>query len=234
MALADFEALLGDLVRDQEGVADAGARGRALEAARLRYSHDAMRELVDDVYWPATGTMAPVPVRWTDGSWIKSAVRLVGGVASGELELAVGRTPDAWELVCLDALMQGTEVRLTYTADHLLDAVNDTVAPLHRLPVAQYAAHLLCHQLATHYSAQRETTIGADVSRSEGRAREFAARAKEYRTAYFVGIGLPDPYARATAGATGGGAGGSGAVAAAAVGSWPGRNRRYFSGWGVP
>lgn len=227
MALADIQALLGDLVRDQDGVIDAGARVRAIEAARLSYSRDEMRELVDDVLWPATGVIAPVPARWTDGSWMKGAVRMVGGVASGALDLLLDRTPGGWNLLSQEVLVQGTVVRLTYTADHLLDATSDTVPLVHRLAVAQYAAHLLCHQLATHYSGQRDSAMGADVSQTESRAREFAARSKEYRAAYFVGIGKPDPYARTTSGA---GGGNTGTAAAASVGSWPARCRRFFGG----
>lgn len=230
--LADFETLLNDLVRDQDGVISVESRGRAIEAARLRYSHDAVRELVDDVTWPQPGMTAPVPAGWSDGAWIKSAVRLtssgVPDTACGGLELAVGRTPTGWELLSPEPLSAGVVVRLTYTAEHELSAVADTIPALHRLPVVQYAAHLLCHQLATHYSGQRDAVMGADASKHETRAREYASRSKELRTAYFVGIGLLDPYGTGSKGsADGSGAAGGvvGGVHASGVASWPARQR---------
>jgi hypothetical protein len=54
---------------------------------------------------------------------------------------------------------------------------------------------------------------------TETRARQFADRARELRTAYFAGIGVPDPFRSA-------GGGASSAVAAGVV-SWPTRNPRH-------
>jgi hypothetical protein len=118
------------------------------------------------------------------------------------------------------------QARVRYSADmaaaHVLDADNDTIALEHRLPVAQYAAHLLCQQLAARYSGERETATGADVARTESRARNYAARAKEYRAAYYQGTGQADPFAPA-------GAPAGGQAAAAAVVSWPGRRRHQLT-----
>ncbi len=132
------------------------------------------------------------------------------------------RKPDGWGLECVDALPAAAQVRLTYTTEHVIDAVQDTVPVSHRLAVAQYAAYLLCQQLATRYSAERETVIGADVSQTETRSRAYSARAKEFRQAYYVGVGLADPFAKG--GASGAGTGGAPSAAAAVV-SWPGRRR---------
>ncbi len=116
-------------------------------------------------------------------------------------------------------------VRVTYGAPHLLQGgvdAADTIPLHHRQAVAHYAAYVLCQQLATRYSAERETTIGADVAQTETRARAYAARAKEYRTAYYVGTDQVDPYAKT---ASGNSPSNSGATPAAAVGTWPGRKR---------
>ena len=113
-----------------------------------------------------------------------------------------------------------TLMQANLISQHALSATEDTIPARHRLPVAQYAAHLLCHQLATHYSAQRENSFGSDASMTETRAREFAARAKEMRSAYYAGIGVSDPFTSATGGS-------SGSTAAAGVVSWPSRNPRH-------
>ncbi len=122
--------------------------------------------------------------------------------------------PSGTQLLAATYVPAGAVVRVTIMAEHELSATADTIPARHRLPVAQYAAHLLCHQLATHYSAQREAAMGSDASMTESRARQFADRARELRTAYFAGVGLPDPFkAGASSSAPG--------AAAAAVVSWP-------------
>ena len=104
------------------------------------------------------------------------------------------------------------------SAPHVVDADTDTIPPEHRQPVAQYAAYLLCQQLATRYSGERETAVGGEMARTESRAKAYAARAQEYRSAYFAGTGQSDPYRQAERG--------DDLAPAASVGRWPGR-RRY-------
>lgn len=219
MALADYQALLGDLARDQAAVLTADARARALEAARLQYSADQPRRMVDDVTWPG-GSLAPAPEGWTDGAWIKSAEYPIGLDPIAAIDVSAYLSPTGWQIMAADHVAAGGVVRVTFMAEHELSATEDTIPARHRLAVAQYAAHLLCHQLATHYSAQRETSMGSDASMTETRAREFAARAKELRSAYYAGIGVPDPFTSAAGGS-------SGSTAAAGVVSWPSRNPRH-------
>lgn len=167
MALADYQQLVDDLVRDPSGTVSPEARDRAIEEARLRYSAD-------------------FPL----------------------VEVPAGSPPiNCEQLISVDG--------------------EDTVPALHRLPVACYAAALLCRQLATYYSGQRETTLNADNSHTDVRARDYAARANEYRATYYLALGLSDPYARH---GSGGAASGSGVAAAAAVKSWPGRQRSGLVG----
>lgn len=219
MALADFQALLNDLARDQADVLTPDARARALEAARLQYSADRPRRLVDDVTWPG-GSLAGAPAGWTDGAWVKFAEYPIGREPVSLIDVSPYLSPAGWQLMAADPVPAGSAVRVTFMAEHELSAVADTIPPLHRLAVAQYAAHLLCHQLATHFSAQRETMMGSDASMTETRAREFAARAKELRAAYYAGVGVADPFkASGTSSAPG--------SAAAGVVSWPSRNPRH-------
>jgi hypothetical protein len=219
MALADFQALLSDLARDQGEVLNTDTRARALEAARLQYSADRPRLLVEDVIWLANA-LAPVPLGWTESAWVKQAEYPIGRDPMSLIDVAAYMSPDGWQLMAATFVPVGDQVRVTFMAEHELSATADTVPVVHRLAVAQYAAHLLCHQLATYYSAQRETMLGSDASMTETRAREFAARSKELRSAYYVGIGLTDPF-KAT------GSGSAPGSAAAGVVSWPSRNPRH-------
>lgn len=217
MALADFHALLNDLARDQAAVLSTDARARALNAARLQYSVDRPRKLVDDVVFGAN-SLGPMPQGWTDVAWIKHAEYPIGSDPMARIDVTAYMTPTGWKLMAGQYVPAGDVVRVFYMAEHALTDAVDTIPVLHRLGVAQYAAHLLCHQLATYYSAQREGMMGSDASMTETRAREFAARSKELRTAYYVGIGMADPF-KATGSAPG--------TAAAGVVSWPARNPRH-------
>lgn len=219
MSLAYIQALIDDLARDQGEVLSADARTRALEAARLQYSVDRPRVLVEDIAW-ASGNLAPVPSSWTESVWIKSAEYPIGRDPASLIDVAPYRSPEGWHLLAATPVQAGDLVRVTFMADHQLTELVDTIPVVHRLAVAQYAAHLLCHQLATYYSAQRETMLGSDASVTETRAREFAARSKELRTAYYIGVGLADPF-KASGGASAPGS------AAAGVVSWPSNNPRH-------
>lgn len=219
MSLAYIQALIDDLARDQGEVLSADARTRALEAARLQYSVDRPRILVEDIAW-ASGNLAPVPSTWTESVWIKSAEYPIGRDPASLIDVAPYRSPEGWHLLAATPVQAGDLVRVTFMADHQLTELVDTIPVVHRLAVAQYAAHLLCHQLSTYFSGQRETAVGADVSMTETRAREFAARSKELRTAYYIAVGLADPF-KASGGSSAAGS------AAAGVVSWPSNNPRH-------
>ncbi|MDP3614517.1 MAG: hypothetical protein Q8R98_21950, partial [Rubrivivax sp.] len=126
-------------------------------------------------------------------------------------------------LLCETSLPAGALLRITFTAEHELvqgTTPKDTIPAKHRDGVAAYAAHLLCRELATLYSAERESSIAADGSNSESRARNYAFRAREFRSAYYATIGVADPMASGT-----GGNSASSATGAGAVVSWGSRAR---------
>ena len=217
MALADFQQMVDDMVRDQGRIVTPAVRDRAIEQARLRYSADRLRTLAVDLVWPATGVFGPVPEGWDASCHVSAAT-----VDARPVHIAAYQAVDGWGLESEPALLAGMVVHLTYTTAHVLTVDQDTIPVAHRLAVASHAAYQLCTQLATHYSGQRETMVNADHSATESRARDFAARAKEYRTAYFVGTGQVDPFAQAAAG-------GGTTSAASAVVSWPGRPRNRLT-----
>ncbi|MVT28809.1 hypothetical protein GO496_10850 [Acidovorax citrulli] len=159
---------------------------RALEAARLQYSSDHPRALPEDLTW-LSDSIGPKPTAWTEHAWIKSAEYPIGRDPVSLIDVSAYLGPSGTQLLAATYVPAGAVVRVTIMAEHELSATADTIPARHRLPVAQYAAHLLCHQLATHYSAQREAAMGSDASMTESRARQFADRARELRTAYFAG-----------------------------------------------
>ncbi len=225
MSLASYQQLVNALVRDTSGVLMPTDRDLAIRLALQRYSADAERKLVEDVTWTAAGHTGPMPESWAAGSYLLGAEYPIGETPPAEIDVAVyAYTDGTRELQAADALSAGAVVRVTFTAPHVLaaspDAV-DTIPEEHMEALASYAASVLCRQLAAHYSGERETSINADASNTASRAQAYAARAKDYRAAYYHGIGKADP---AQAG-SGGGQAGSGEQPAASVGSWAGRTR---------
>lgn len=223
MALADYQQLVDSMVRDQGDIIKPVDRDRAIGLALLRYSADCDRQLTEDLTWSAAGYLGPIPAGWAEGAWLRNAEYPIGQQPAQNIEVAVYvEPPDTLRLAAQDALPVGAVVRVTFSAPHVLAggaAPVDTVPLAHKEALASYAAHVLCKQLATHFSGERETAMGADKSNTDSRARNFAARAREYRASYYAGIGKADPMAdKANAGTTGG-------DPAASVSSWAGRQR---------
>lgn len=225
MALVDLQQLLQRMVPEDAAVLTDADRDNAIGLAVLRYGADAPRPLVRDVGWLVTGFLAPLPADWVDGSVLRSAEYPIGQNPVAQLNLALYTDEGGTLLMADTEVAAGAQVRVTFAAPHRVDEVADTVPLRHREALASYAAFSLCRQLSVRYSGEREASIGADGSNTESRARNYAARAKEYRAAYYAGIGQVDPYAQGVGG-------GSSAVAAAAsVGSWPGRSRYSLTRW---
>lgn len=228
MALADFETLIASMV-PADGAYGDPERDAALEIAVLRYSQDVPRTVVNDVTWAAPGYEGPLPADWIDGCELISAEYPIGSHPPDILDVTIYVAPGLVQtLMSADSLPAGAEARITFSAPHQLVGGGtplDTIPLGHREAVASYAAFQLCRQIATKYGHERDTVISADRSDTESRARNFAARARDYRAGYFAGIGKADPQ--------GNGGGASGAEAAGAVVSWPGRSRGSLTRIGV-
>ncbi|MBV8250553.1 MAG: hypothetical protein JO200_19160 [Comamonas sp.] len=217
MALADIQQLVQDMVPDQDDAITAEVRDRAIDQARMRYSEDLPRLEVEEVIWPAMGVFGPVPAGWTDSAVVKAVEFPVGRRPASLVFADAYQTATGWGLESEKALPDGALVRVSYQLPHVLDASSDSIPQRHRLAVASFAAHLLCQQLATRFAGDRETTMGSDMARTESRSRNYAARAKEYRVAYFAGIGQLDPTTQDVVAGS----------AVSAVVSWPRRNPRH-------
>ncbi len=220
MALADFQTLVTSMVPADGRYSDV-ERDSALQLAVGRYSQDVPRQLVNDVIWTADGYFGPMPADWVEGAELQVAEYPVGEVPPTVLDLVIYMEPGpVFKLMSPDSLQAAEVVRVNFSAPHLLVGgltPQDTVPLLHREAVASYAASLLCRQLATFYANERDTSINADGSNTDSRARNFSSRAREYRAAYYAGIGKADPQ--------GSGGSSAGAEASGAVTSWPGRSR---------
>lgn len=226
MPLADYQQTVPRLVRCQQTeLVSAADVDRAIAAALVQYSGDAPRQQVLDVTWGVAGYMADAPPEIRADSRILQAEYPVGQTPVVLIGVALQVLPgDDLALIADTHVSAGATVRLTFTGPHTVvggGQAQDTVPEAHRPALSWLAASFICRELAAHFSGERESSIGADASNTESRARNYAQRAKEYRAAYFAALGLSDPMLATSGGAAGGGA----ASAAGTMVSWPGRQR---------
>jgi hypothetical protein len=224
MAYADVQQLIDQMIRNQDDLIKPTQRDSALARALAQYSLDAPRQVVVDITQAAASYTLPVPTDWSTTSDVVRCEYPIGQRPVAYIALAVYFRPGGNDLLAEQELPLGAVLRLTYTAAHQLSSntpTQDTVPPEHQHALACLAGHLLCLELATYFSGDREPTIGADVAQGQTRAQAYAARSRDLRGQYYAGIGKADPLARSSSG----GASGSSAVASAATVSFMGRPR---------
>lgn len=190
--LADFQQLVDDLVRDKDQVISTTARDAAIAAALARYSSDAPRQdIVEDVT-SAGGHILPLPGGWHDTSVLRALEYPVGRhppSVIGPQGYQFYRSPTGVELRLVLSLLAGDEVRLTYTAPHLLDDATSTIPDRHWRPLACLAAADLCDQLANYFATEGMPTIGADTVDHQSKTDKFTRRARDYRAQYVAAVG---------------------------------------------
>lgn len=227
MALSDYQALVSRLVRDESSAILDADRDQAIALAVLRYSQDVERLLIADVVWTPSGYFGPLPAGWVAGSYLVEAEYPIGRVPRSVVEMALYQAPDGQLLVVQEPIPTGNLVRVVFAVPHELSGSGgsavDTIVTEHMEAVASYAAQILCKQLATKYSGERDASISADQSNTDSRSRNYAARARDYRAAYYAGIGKLDPQADKGASAA------PGQEPSAAIGSLPGRGRSHLT-----
>ncbi len=85
------------------------------------------------------------------------------------------------------------DVRVRYTATHILSDTEDTTLVTDREAIAAYAAAALLDQLAAKSSSDTDSTFGADQINRGTSSSTYAARAKDLRQRYQDQLGLnPD------------------------------------------
>lgn len=232
MSLDQFRSVVPRLVRCQDpDLVTPQDIDRVLMVALRQYSTDSPRELVRDVIWGAEPHFVDAPADITNESRVLQAEYPVGSTPAELVFMSIAILPPSDLVLVSDtAIPSGKTVRVSFTAQHVLSADTDTVPAAHADALGYFAAHLVCRELAAHYSGERESSIGADASQTDTRARNYAQRAKDYRGAYFAGLGLRDPMLAAGGS---GGAGGSGSSSvgqsAGAVATWPRRSRHSLT-----
>lgn len=216
MAYLDYMNTLPRMVRENGDKVTGQDLERAIASAVLQYSADKPRTLVASFTWEDAGYFADsVPDGYTADSTLLQAEYPVGNVPPTLVGMAPFVTSGPLGLVCETALPAGAVVRITYTAAHVLvggGTPQDTIPLRHRDAVLNYAAHLLCRELATLYAGERDSSISADGSATDTRARNYAARSKDYRAAYYAALEMADPMQAGTGGSAGAAGAGAGAV----------------------
>ena len=84
------------------------------------------------------------------------------------------------------------EFRVTYTALHTCTDSACTVGTFDEEAVQALCAAFFCDMLAAYYAQSQDSTIDADSVDHTSRSREYAARAKTYRKAYFDHLGIKE------------------------------------------
>lgn len=194
MALSDYQALVDDFTRDTGETITVEQRDRAIELARLRYSADRPRVLLEEVTADGSAMLALPP------SWVQDFSRL-SDVKDGSRTI-----PSHTELTLSghvirmdERLVAGTAAQVWFTTTHRLDAGGDTIPETDREAVSHWAAAALLEQMASHYSGHKRPTIQADAVDWDAKGRDYANRAKRLRQLYLDHLGV-DPKRNAAAG----------------------------------
>lgn len=193
MSLADYQTLVADLVRDSgrgDVISDV-QRDAAITAALAQYSADRPREVVVDVVSPG-GQRIDVPAGFTLDSRLVGVEYPIGQIPASQLplsEISIYTAPTGRQFDLPLTLATGEDLRITYTAEQLLDATDDTVPVRHRQAVASLAASYLCAQLASYYATEGEPSIAADTVDYKTKSDRFRALAKDLAAAYTRVVG---------------------------------------------
>lgn len=196
MALADYQSLVTQLVRDDSGKIATTDRDEAIARAVARYSKDRPRLKVEDAAAPG-GNKLNLPSGWQVGfSELRAIEYPIGKTPPTLLDqdsYGIYSTPTADEIKIISAINAAQQVRVTYTIRHAADATPaDTIRADDREPVCCWAAALLCDQLSAYYSKSGNPTIQADSVDQRSKAQEYAARAKTLRKRYLDELGVDE------------------------------------------
>lgn len=193
MALSDFQNLLDNLAKDDAGRLDVDDRDSAIALAVMRYSKDRPRAVVEDVT-ASGGHYLNLPVGWdAESSTVQAVEYPIGDVPPNYMNGSwLYHSPNGMLIGVPVVLYAGEQVRLTYSAPHVLDGTTDTLPARDREAVVSYAAAILFDQLAALYSGDSDSTIQADAVNHGDKSSRFASRANKLRQRYFDELGI-DP-----------------------------------------
>lgn len=193
--LSHFQTQTERLVRDDSGRLLPEDLDLAIEQAVLHFSKDRPRAVIEDVTGDGTAWL-DLPEGWqTDISSLIAIEYPIGSTPPEYLEgFDIYRGPES-ELIYLgddNSVADGADARVTYGAAHILDEETDTIPTTYRMAVCLLAASFLCEQLASAYTGDTNSTIGADSVDHQSKSRDYAARAKDLRRRYQDLVGVED------------------------------------------
>lgn len=199
--LSDLKKLVDALVRDESERIARADRASAITLAVVRYGSDRPRRKVEDVFSTGGDTL-PLPTAWEADSSLITAEYPIGESEPALLPCSIYTAPAGDVLRLGDALSIGAEVRLTFTVQHVVSDVADTVPPVHREAVACWAAALLLEQLSAAAINDGDATIQADTTDRRTKAQEYASRARALKARYAEALGLGKEGGQAATGTT--------------------------------
>ncbi|MEW5833651.1 MAG: hypothetical protein AB1832_01185 [Pseudomonadota bacterium] len=191
MPLSDYQQLVDDMVRDRDQVVSTVQRDAAIAAAVAQYSVDHPRTVVVDVV-STGGQRQALPAGFTDDSRLVAIEYPIGNIPTTEIPLAdvsIYAAPTERLLQLPDDVPVGESLRVSYTADQLLDDADDTVPARHRKALASLAASMLCTQLSAYYASEGESSIAADSVDFKDKSQRFRLLARDLAATYQSVVG---------------------------------------------
>lgn len=193
MFLADYQALVDRILRDEEDRITDQDRDRAILMAVTRYSKDRPLVKVEDLQ-STDGRYIDLPASWVNEfSSVRTLEYPIGDFPPTYIQdtlWEIYSTPSTQKLLLISAITAADDVRVTYTVPHTLSDSANTIPERSKEPVASYAASLLYDQMAALYTGETDSTISADNVDHQGKGALFAARARILRQRYYDELGV--------------------------------------------
>ena len=192
--LATFNALVLSRVPDVDSIMDSDERDAAVLAGLETYNQHRKRTVVVDAAGENDAELA-LPAAWVaDYSELKAVEYPVDNVPPTMLDhdtYEVYQKPASTVIMLHQHTPADTEtVRLTITVPYEIDADSSTLPAAHEKALADLSAGHLCEWVSAHYSSAHDSTLAVDSADHQSQGREFAARAKRFRTLGLAALGI--------------------------------------------
>jgi hypothetical protein len=208
MALADFQALVTDKLRETASLVDAPQKTRAIQEAVKDYSRKVQaRHRVSTITGDGALFTFALPAGFEEG--MSSIERIEYPVDQQEPEYldaeeyVLRRDPATGVLqIRFISLVLGTgkKAYVEYTTPHALtDAGEDSVPPSAREPIACKATAILLRQLAAYAAQGTQSTLAADVVDRGSQVEQYLSLASALEGQYTRAFGISDGIAAASA-----------------------------------
>lgn len=189
--LSDYQTDIDVFISEYTSDISDADRDNAISDAVIKYSGDKPRTLVEDVVSDGTVYLG-LPASWEQG--FSDVLKLEYPIGSSPLtyidEFEIYQSPAEFKILLPYTITASASVRVSFTAQHSVTAVVDTIPIKHREAVVSYAMSLLFTQLSSIYSGDEDSTIAADNVDHGDKARRFASRAKDLKKQYHDLLGI--------------------------------------------